>query len=187
MRGRRILLILVTAVVVIGVGAWLWLRPRFETEFAPGYREATFMRLPLGVSSSQAEATLGKPLLVRSIESNETWLYCLRGETAVETSSGWLVASGEISSCPAVEFDQRGKVVDVTGFDDAQVKSIKAASSLGEIETLVGKPCVIRKAGTYIEWQYSRPKNSHVGYQLASLTFSDSGRLVDRQLLRLAD
>ena len=175
-----VLLVLVAAVAAWGYSIW----PREATVFAEQFDRQAFTQLPIGAAMSDASKQLGRPLTSRTFALRERWLYCLSDRQPMMSNRGMLTSTGEmaVDDCPAIEFDQGGRVAGVTRLPET-LKGSDAAI----VRSTVGAPAVIRKGGTLTVWYYSRPKSENDTYEQITLTFDERGRLVDKNVSVIAD
>lgn len=78
--------------------------PAVDTRFAPGYSEAAFQRLEVGMTRDEVLDRIGRPL---NSLADPYWVYSEDGACAL-WDFAWLVRG--------VQFDERGRVVGLTAF-----------------------------------------------------------------------
>ena len=176
--------IIIVAVIATGVALCafaLW--PREKTLYTSGFNEATFGRLKFGATASDVKALLGSPITVRQVVVGERWIYCLSDQRAIERRH-FLENVSEVSidTCPEVEFDSTGHVRDAIGFKD-KLRGATAAT----VRSVAGAPRIVRSGGTLTTWYYSRARESGDSYKQVTVTFDGEGRVIDKNVVVLAD
>lgn len=179
---KAVVLLVVVAAAIAVWGYSMW--PRHATVFAKRFDRTEFAQLPFGAAMRDASTKLGQPLASRTFTLRERWLYCLSDRQPIIGRRGVLVTTGEIAiqECPAIEFDQTGRVVDVARLPE----TLKGADAV-TVRSSVGVPVVVRHGGKFTVWYYSKPKSENDTYEQMTLTFDERGRVVDKNVSLIAD
>jgi len=131
------------------IGALLMWQSRDTTIYSDRYREEIFRKVRPGMKLQEVYSLLGQPLGIRPEDSPERWCY---SEVEVLRKDEGFVVENFLSPSQCVLFDEKGKVLRVTGARTAVTKGMTTK----EVLHLLGQP-KNRKPASVMTLHYTAP------------------------------
>lgn len=160
---------------VFFLGPILW-SYRDTTVYAESYSEEEFSKLKLGMTKSAVMASLGKPLEVRTQESNERWYY---NDVKIQRSGLFgrkVNVSGMLGPEISVDFDEGDRVSRFSG-EHLEEKGLRKGLDKNEVNAALGPP--LRRRPAYQEIFYYTDIGGEGLFKGRAVVFDSEGKIIE--------